>query len=111
MYRYHRCNETRIKKHETDASGHFLPNRFCVAARRFGLLGGQFNRSFGMSLADGIIIFVIAIIVIAIIYFQFIRRSYSPCDSCPKKERCAGLNGESLKEYYRKVCAQEKQEE
>jgi hypothetical protein len=64
-----------------------------------------------MSLADGIIIFVIAIIVIAIIYFQFIRRSYSPCDSCPKKERCAGLNGESLKEYYRKVCAQEKQEE
>ena len=44
-----------------------------------------FNRSFGMSLADGIIIFVIAIIVIAIIYFQFIRRSYSPCDSCPKR--------------------------
>ena len=64
-----------------------------------------------MSLADVIIIIVIALIIIAIVYLQFIRHGYYPCDSCPKKKRCASINGESLKEYYRKVCAKEKNEE
>lgn len=58
-----------------------------------------------MSAADIVIIIVIALILFAIVYFNFIKHRYTPCDSCPQKKRCENLNGESLKEYYRKVCA------
>lgn len=50
-----------------------------------------------MTLTDFILIIIIVLILGWIIYNNFIKQSFSPCDTCPKKKRSRGKMANRLR--------------
>lgn len=57
-----------------------------------------------MSLIDGVILVSVVIVVIYLIYYNFIKKRPSACSGCVHQSKCTLGNVESLKKYYKTQC-------